>query len=462
MRRLIDPATKVWERTPTAKLRTFKMPEDQNIEYKESWHDEYLKWVCGFANANGGTIFIGIDDDGKTVGVTDSHDLMESIPNKVRNQLGILVGVNRLEKDGLDVIEVATPPYDVPISLRGRYYFRSGATKLELTGNALNDFLLRKAGRTWDDAVEPRGSLDDIDEETVDRYKRDATKSGRLPDDGETPPNEFLEKLRLTDYAQIKRAALVLFGKEPSRFFPNQQVRIGRFGETDDDLKFQDVIEGNLLHLLYETADILNRKYFASPIDFEGLQRVEKGEYPVAAVREMLLNALVHRSYMRAAVQIRMYDNKFSIWNEGTLPEGLSLEALRRTHPSRPRNPLIADVCFKGGYIDAWGRGTLKIINACREAELPEPEIVERDGGVQVTLFKNRYTEENLKKQRLSERQISAILFTLENGSITNSEYQKVADVSKATASRDIADLEAKGILINKGTKGQSAVYELV
>lgn len=444
------------------RLSHLKMPEDQNIEYKESWHDDYLKWICGFANSSGGTIFIGIDDDGNTVGVADSYHLMEAIPNKVRNQLGILVDVNRLEKDGLEVIEIVTSPYDVPISLRGRYYFRSGATKLELTGNALNEFLLRKAGRTWDDAVEPRGSLDDINEETVDRYKRDAAKSGRLPDDGEVSLREFLEKLRLIDNAQIKRAALVLFGKEPARFFPNQQVRIGRFGEADDDLKFQDVLDGNLLHLLYETADILNRKYFANPIDFEGLQRIEKGEYPVAAVREMLLNSLVHRSYMGAAVQIRMYDNKFSIWNEGALPAGLNLEALRRSHPSRPRNPLIADVCFKGGYIDAWGRGTLKIINACLEAELPEPEIVELDGGVQVTLFKNRYTKGNLKKLGLSERQIKAVLFALENGSITNSKYQEVADVSKATASRDIADLEIKGILINKGSKGQSAVYEVV
>lgn len=436
------------------------MAEDQNIEYKESWHDEYLKWVCGFANANGGTIFIGIDDDGSTVGVADSHALMESIPNKVRNQLGILVDVNRLEKDGLDVVEIVTPPYDVPISLRGRYYFRSGATKLELTGNALNDFLLKKAGRTWDDAVEPRGSLDDINEETVDRYKRDAARSGRLPDDGETPLDEFLEKLRLTDNAQVKRAALVLFGKEPERFFPNQQIRIGRFGETDDDLKFQDVIEGNLLHLLYETADILNRKYFANPIDFEGLQRIEKGEYPVAAVREMLLNALVHRSYMGAAIQIRMYDNKFSIWNEGVLPEGLSLEALKRSHPSRPRNPLIADVCFKGGYIDAWGRGTLKIINACLEAELPEPEIIERDGGVQVTLFKNRFTEEQLKQLGLNDRQIIAVHYVLTTGSIDNAKYQEMFGVSRITATRDLRKLTDLGILDLSGV-GAGAVYRL-
>ena len=120
------------------------MAEDQNIEYKESWHDDYLKWITGFANANGGTIFIGIDNEGNTVGVGDSHRLMEEIPNKVRNNLGILVEVNLQQTDGGDVIEIITPPYDVPISLRGRYYYRSGATKLELTGNPLTEFLLKK------------------------------------------------------------------------------------------------------------------------------------------------------------------------------------------------------------------------------------------------------------------------------------------------------------------------------
>lgn len=185
----------------------------------------------------------------------------------------------------------------------------------------------------------------------------------------------------------MKRAAIVLFGKDPSRFYPNQVVKIGRFGKSDDDLKFQEVVEGNLLSLLSEVSTQLNRKFFVKPIDVEGLQRIEKGEYPVAAVREMLLNALVHRNYTGSSVQMRMYDAKFSIWNEGPLPEGLSLESLKRQHPSRPRNPSIADVCFKGGYIDSWGRGTLKIINACREAELPEPQIVEQDGGLLVTLF---------------------------------------------------------------------------
>ena len=322
--------------------------------------------------------------------------------------------------------------------------------------------MLRKSGRTWDDVVEPRATLADVDEKTVAQYKSDADKAGRLPADDDVPLAEFLDKLRLTENGQLKRAAIVLFGKDPGRFFPNQIVKIGRFGASDDDLKFQEVVEGNLLHLLRQTAVELNRKFFVKPISFEGLQRIEKDEYPVAAVREILLNALVHRDYMSSFIQIRIYDDKFWVWNGGKLPEDVSLESLRRAHSSHPRNPLIADVCFKGGYIDSWGRGTLKIINACREAELPEPNIAEMDGGFLIEIYKNRFTTEQLKKAGLNERQIKAVLYAAENGSINNSQYQKLFGVSRNTASNDLTDLVKSGVLVSTGIKGAGASYKLV
>jgi len=159
-------------------------------------------------------------------------------------------------------------------------------------------------------------------------------------------------------------------------------------------------------------------------------------------------------------IQIRIYDNKLSIWNEGTLPAGITFADLRGNHPSKPRNPIIADVCFKGGYIDAWGRGTLKIITACREAELPEPEMKEEFGGVMITLFKDRYTEEQLRKMGLNERQVKVVLYVVENGSITNSDYQKISKTSERTALRDLDDLSAKNILQKKGEK-KGTYYEL-
>ena len=436
------------------------MPEQQNIEYKQSWHDDYLKWVCGFANAHGGTIYVGKDDDGKTVGLADYKKLMDDLPNKIRDVLGIMAEVNLQDTGGLYFIEIITPPYSVPISLRGNYYYRSGSTKQELKGNALMEFLLRKSGKTWDDVVEPRATLSDIDEQTVAQYKLDAAKAGRLPiDENALSLADFLDKLRLTESGQLKRAAIVLFGKDPGRFYPNQIVKIGRFGGKDDDLKFQEVIEGNLLHLLRESVSELNRKFFVKPIHFEGLQRIEKDEYPVAAVREILLNALVHRDYMSSFIQARIYDDKFWVWNSGKLPEDISLESLRGVHSSHPRNPLIADVCFKGGYIDSWGRGTLKIINSCLEAGLPEPKIAEDFGGILVEIFKNRFTPEQMKKAGLNERQVKSVFYIVENGSISNREYQALNETSDRTALRDLEDLVSKQFLTKKGEKKSTRYF---
>jgi ATP-dependent DNA helicase RecG len=109
-----------------------KMNETQAIEYKSSWHDDYLKWVCGFANATGGTIFIGKNDKGELVGVSDYKKLMDDIPSKVKSHLGIIAEVNLHSEKGKYFIEIITPPYTVAVSLRGRYYQRSGSTNTEL------------------------------------------------------------------------------------------------------------------------------------------------------------------------------------------------------------------------------------------------------------------------------------------------------------------------------------------
>ena len=439
------------------------MPEQQNIEYKQSWHDDYLKWICGFANASGGVIYVGKDDDGKVVGISDYRKLMDEIPNKVKDLMGILVDVNLHNEKGLHYIEIITQPYAVAISLRGRYYYRSGSTKQELIGSALTDYLLRKSGKTWDEVTEPKATPDDIDDNSLKSYIAAALHSGRIADVEGLSKADLLAKLRLTDdNGNIKRAAIVLFGMNPAKFYNNCVVKIGRFGKDSSELRFQEVVEGNIIQMLREVPEQLNRKFFIRKISFEGMQRIERGEYPVAALREMLLNALVHRNYLGSStVQMRMFDNYINIWNEGKLPPGISLDSLKRQHPSRPGNLLIADVCFKGGYIDAWGSGTLKIIDTCRDAGLPDPEIIEQDGGILVTLFKNKFSKEQLQKLGLNERQIKAVLYVVEKGSITNSQYQKLTDTSKPTATRDLQELESKSIFINKGTKGSSSKYEL-
>jgi len=437
------------------------MAESQSIEYKKSWRDEYLKWICGFANANGGKLFIGIDDNGNVAGIDNYRELLEQLPNKFRDILGVFAEVNLQSKGNRYFLEIIVPRYDVPISMRGKYYVRTGSTLQELKGPALNEFILKRTGKTWDDIPEQRATISDIDETAISQFLKDASKAKRIIVENDISIHNLLEKLRLMEDGKLKRSAIVLFGKDPGKFYPNTAVKIGKFGDTDADLKFHEVIEGNLIQMKERIEEMLNAKFFIHPINFEGMQRVERDEYPVAAVREMILNALVHRNYMGAQTQIRLYDDDFSVWNDGGLPDGITEEDLKKIHRSKPRSPLIADVCFKGGYIDSWGRGTIKIIESCQEAGLLEPVLKEEQGGFLSKILKNWLTKDGLKKLELTERQIEAVLYTKKYGDITNSKYQEIANVSKATASRDIKVLEKKGLLKNIGTKGSSAIYKI-
>ena len=115
------------------------MKESQHTEWKESWRDEYLRWICGFANAEGGVLVIGRNDKGMAVGVNNAKRLLQELPNKVRNILGIMVAVNLVTEAGKELVEIVVEPYPSPISYKGEYHYRSGSTKQELKGAALGE-----------------------------------------------------------------------------------------------------------------------------------------------------------------------------------------------------------------------------------------------------------------------------------------------------------------------------------
>jgi len=324
--------------------------------------------------------------------------------------------------------------------------------------------LLKKAGKTWEDVVEPRANFEDIDLSAIEAFKKGATASKRLPFIAEEENLEqILDNLLLLEDGNLKRSAILLFGKNPCRFFINAFVKIGRFGQTDDDLRFQEVIEGNVFQLADKVLEVLDRKFFVSPISYKGLQRIESWEYPYEAIREVILNAIVHRDYMGAPIQISVYDDKLIVWNEGSLPEDLTFEDLKKKHSSRPHNPILASAFFKGGLIEAWGRGTIKIINECKKAGLPEPIIEYSSGGISVTILKNQFNEKSLLEIGLSVRQIKAVKYLKENQSITNKIYQEICNVSKATATRDLTELIEKFKLLERsGEVGAGTSYKLI
>lgn len=151
------------------------MPENQNIEWKESWRDEYLKWICGFANAQGGKLYIGKNNNGEVVALKKSKKLLDDIPNKVRDILGILVDVNLHKTENGDFLEINVEPQPFPVNHKGQYHYRSGSTKQELKGAALDKFMLEKKGKKWDGVAVQNVSVSDLKNETFEFFKKRAT-----------------------------------------------------------------------------------------------------------------------------------------------------------------------------------------------------------------------------------------------------------------------------------------------
>ncbi len=438
------------------------MAESQNIEYKQSWRDEYLNWICGFANANGGTIFIGKDDGGKTVGVADAKKLLEDIPNKVRDVLGILVDVNLHETVEGDFLEIIVEPYPNAVNYKGQYHYRSGSTKQEMKGATLDKFLLQKKGVRWDGAAVPRVSVDDLKKETFVFFRQRGFKNKRLSEDSLIDRDEhLLENLKLIENGYLKRAAILLFHPDPEKYMTGAYVKIGYF-EGETDLIFQDEVHGNLFEQVERTIDLLFTKYIKALISYDGIHRNETYEYPKEAVREALLNAIAHKDYSGLTpIQIRVYPDKLMIWNEGHLPENWTVSNLLKSHSSRPYNPDIANAFFRSGYVESWGRGISKMTEQCLAEGLPEPSYLVEGSDFWVVFKKDIYNTEYLESLGLNSRQVKAVLFTKNKGKITNSDYQELAGVSRETSTRDIKELIDKKLFKSSGIKGAGAYYTL-
>ena len=252
-----------------------------------------------------------------------------------------------------------------------------------------------------------------------------------------------------------------MFHPNPEKYVTGAYVKIGFF-ESDDELKYQDEIHGNLFEQIEKTMDLLFTKYIKAEITYEGIHRIETYEYPKEAVREALLNAITHKDYSGGVpIQISVYKDKIMFWNDGQLPENWTIENLIKKHPSRPYNPDIANAFFRSGHIESWGRGTIKMIEKCTEAGVPTPSYYYEMSGIWVEFRKDIYSEDYLKSLNINSRQVKAILYTKENGKITNSEYQELNDTSNRTASRDLTELVERGVLKSSGSKGAGAFYSL-
>jgi len=319
--------------------------------------------------------------------------------------------------------------------------------------------------KPFDDSVCDGAILRDIDNKQVTSFVETAEAKGRLALKGSRAPKAVLRNFNLLRDDKPTNAAMLLFGKNPRRFFNNAQVHCFHFHGTEKrkPIQSQQPYDGRLFEVIDQAVEFVlgkldrrvgtRAKSVQAPVEFE---------IPRPVIAEAIVNAVAHRNYRHNGfVQVIVFADRVEVWNPGELPPGLTPELLRQPHGPIPRNPLIAEPLFRVKYVEKAGTGTTDMIAECRAAGLPEPDFRQCGPHFVVTLWRDWLTETVMASYNFNNRQKKAIAHLKINGQINNREYQELTGAIGQTALRDLRELIDNGIVEKIGTTGRGTYYRL-
>ncbi len=382
------------------------------------------------------SIYIGVEDDGTIVGVNNAKQLLQDMPNKIKNCLGFVAGVDLKEENGKELIAITVDPQENAVSYEGKYFVRSGSTVQELRGQELAVFLMHKTKTHWDSVPHPTATLEALDHEAIRHFVSRARENRSFPleyDEKNIPL--ILNSLNLlTDDGLLTNAALLLFAKEPQKWFVNSFVKCAHF-PTKEMLKpmlSYQMYGGNIFRLVDQSVE-----YVASRIDAGVGERIHSAaidveyELPLQAVREAIVNAVVHRDYMStASVQVMLFRDRLEVWNPGGLPMGMTIEKLNEKHRSMPVNPTLAYPVYLAGYIEQLGTGTTDLIQRCENKGLRRPEF-KQDNDFEITLWRPEKEYNSLAGDQVTDQvstqvstQVRKFILALKGDTCSLSEIQ--------------------------------------
>ncbi|MBI3661151.1 putative DNA binding domain-containing protein [Candidatus Acetothermia bacterium] len=449
--------------------------ESDTLEFKKSTGQltRAAETLCAFLNANGGTVIIGVTPQGKIVGQQVSDKTQQEIANVLQKfEPPAPVEIKRipLSRSHLELILLEAVPSGeaLPFTLDGRPYQRVGTTTSVMPQERYQQLLLNRSHskHRWENAPVTEIQVKDLDREEILRTVRTGISVGRLPESTGKNPTDILDRLGLRVDGKLLNAAVVLFGTRFLPDYPQCHLRLARF-KGIDKTEFLDnrQLHGHAFQLLDEAMFFLQRHLpVAGRIEPGRLERRDEPLFPLEALREALVNAICHRDYTHpgGAISLAIYDDRLEIWSEGTLPFGLKVEDLKRDHPSRLRNPLIAGVFYRRGLVEQWGRGTQKIVELCVKAGHPEPEFIEQARTVGVRFLPSGYIAPHRVTLDLTARQRELLHLLSQKGAMPLREIR--AGMKNPPADRtlqvDLAHLKRSGLIDSSG-RGRGARYWL-
>jgi ATP-dependent DNA helicase RecG len=380
-----------------AQLKRMVKNENIQTEFKSTTGElrQACQTLCAFLNDHGGWVFLGVKNDGRLVGQMVTDATRQEIANELRKfepPVSIEVNYIPIEGEKFVIAMGASSGNHIPYVYDGRPYYRLESSTSVMPQHLYEQLIIKRGqlNHSWESFSAESYTIEDLDHDEIRKTIKQGIGANRIPG-GVLNESiiDILSSLELLENKKLKNAAIVLYAKKVFPRYSQCMIKMARFRglkETDDFMDNQQFY-GNAFKIL-EEADHFMRRHLsiASFYQSDSFVRIDKPTLPVLAVREAIINAIIHRDYSQsgAAITLAIFDDRLEIWNNGFLPKELRIENLKEKHQSYLRNELIANTFFKRGFIEGWGTGIVKMFEQCREHGIPDPIFEQYSGGVSV------------------------------------------------------------------------------
>ena len=420
-----------------------KKGESETVEFKSSFNVETIETLVAFSNSKGGMVLIGVTDKNKINGVTLNNESLQNWINEIKNKTSpsIIPDAEIVEINNKQIVVITMPEYPIkPVSTKGKYLKRIANSNHVLSTSEVVNMHLNTFNTSWDYHTNNHFKIDDISLEKVQLAIETINQTGKkITDD----PLTFLNKNDLIREDRLTNAGYLLFTKRDTVI---TTIELGRF-QTEIIIKDTDRTKADILTQIEQVLDFVKKHINKEVIITGAARNTQKWEYPIEAIREIVLNMIVHRDYRSSSDSIvKVFNNKIEFYNPGRLPENITVEdLLSNNYKSTPRNKLIADFFKSLGLIEKYGSGIKRIVDYFIADNLPSPEFKNISDGFLVTVYSGKYfsSSENVTENVTENRINILIKLITDNPKITTTELSEKLNVTRMTIHRDLDDLKA-------------------
>jgi ATP-dependent DNA helicase RecG len=374
--------------------------ESETLEKKSSFAawKEIIISLSAFANKKGGKVVVGLDDQGNPTGLSIGKDTLEEIANKIKMHTDPILypSINVKTFGPGEIVELEIPESDnKPVFAFEKAYVRVGKANQKLSATEIRDQVKRYTLPDFDQRTLAQDFKTlDLDAAAIHRLNETAFHFGKISE------RRILEKLMVLRKGKLTNAGYLCFTRE-NDLIPSAVIKGARFkGKTMIHFLDMKDFKGNLIVAVNEVLDFIQRHISMGVGIGAKAARDEKWDYPLEALREAVVNAIVHRDYTDPGnIQIRIFDDRLEIWSPGLLPKELNIKSLLAENRSIPRNRGLAKIFHDIGFIEGWGTGFQRMVEGCAMNGNPKPELKEMTGAF-VVKFIRRPASEGINKGR--------------------------------------------------------------